>query len=96
MNREKVLEALENGEFDGVNHEYAPYDGYNKHESYQIKMNVRGSSIEVTKVSRGKSFDGKENEWYEEEKTDTLYGDSAVDFIESRPYYFKQVKPDLF
>lgn len=96
MNKEKVLQALENYEFDGVNHEYAPYDGYGKHESYQIKMRVLGSTIEVTKVYRNKFFNGKENEWEEEESTEILTGNSAIEFIKKRPFYFQQIRPDLF
>ncbi|MBP1046776.1 hypothetical protein I6N96_10910 [Enterococcus sp. BWM-S5] len=96
MNRKKVLIALENEEFDGISHVYEPYSGYNKHESYQLEMSVHGSTIEVVKVSRGKTFDGKENERYEERKTTIYTGDKAIDFIEKRPYYFSQIRPDLF
>lgn len=96
MNRELVEEALENGDFSGVSHKYEPYSGHNKHTTYQITMEVVGSTIEVTKTTRSKFFDGKENEWSEEDSTEYLSGSDAVDFIEKRPYYFKQVRPDLF
>lgn len=96
MNRERILTALENEEFDGINHTYEPYEGYGKNESYQIKMVVIGSSIEITKIYRNKFFDGKESTWETDESVETLSGDSAVDFVEKRPYYFKQVRPDLF
>lgn len=96
MDRDGVLEALQNGEFDGINHTYQPVDGYGKHETHQTEMSVSGGMIEVTTIYRNKFFDGKENEWETEEKIKTLVGSDAVDFIEKRPYYFSQVRPDLF
>ncbi|MBH9966114.1 MULTISPECIES: hypothetical protein [Bacillaceae] len=96
MKREEVLAALKAGEFDGISHTYQPYsDGYSKN-SYQLEMSVSGGTIEVTKITTGKFFDGKENERFEEEKTETLSDYKAIDFIESRPYYFSQRRPDLF
>lgn len=96
MNRDAVLKALNNNEFDGVNHSYQPVDGYGKHETYQTKMKVLGSEIEITTIYRNKFFDGKENEWETDEKVEILTGSDAIDFIERRPYYFSQVRPDLF
>ena len=95
MKRGQILEALNNGEFDGINHAYEPYKGYGKN-SHQIEMNVSGGIIEVTKITTGKFFDGKENERFEDRKTEYLSGDEALDFIEKRPYYFKQRRLDLF
>lgn len=96
MDKNRILEALEAGEFSGLNHVYQSYSGYNKHESYQIEMRVIGSEIKVVKFSRGKTFNGKENERYEDSITSILTGSKAVSFIESRPYYFSQIRPDLF
>jgi hypothetical protein len=95
MKREEVLAALKAGEFDGVNHAYQPYSGHGK-TSYQKVMSVSGSSITLTKITRGKFFNGKENERFEEEKSEVLSDSEAVDFIESHPYYFSQRRPDLF
>src|SRR4051812_41508589 len=61
MNRDGVLRALEAGEFDGISHDYQPYDGHQKGTTHQLSMSVVGGTIEVTKVTRGKFFDGKEN-----------------------------------
>ncbi len=93
--RDKVLAALKAGEFDGVNHAYEPYKGFGK-ISYQKEMSVSGGSITLTKISRGKFFDGKENERWEERTTEVLSDFEAVAFIESHPYYFTQRRPDLF
>ncbi|PGL66847.1 hypothetical protein [Bacillus sp. AFS055030] len=96
MKREEVLAALKAGEFDGISHTYQPYsDGYSKN-SYQKEMSVSCGTIEVTKITTGKFFDGKENEPFEDRRTEVLSDYEAVDFIESRPYYFKQRRPDLF
>ncbi|MBH0160458.1 hypothetical protein [Fictibacillus sp. 26RED30] len=95
MKREEVLAALEAGEFDGISHTYQPYSGYGKN-NHQIEMSVSGRIIEVTTITTGKIFDGKENERFEDRTTKVLSGYKAVDFIESRPYYFSQRRPDLF
>lgn len=94
MKREEVLTALSAGEFDGISHTYQPYSGYGKN-SHQLEMSVSQGAIEVTKITTGKIFDGKENERFEERTTEVLIGNKAVDFIESRPYYFSQRRPDL-
>ncbi|WP_161878795.1 hypothetical protein [Alkalibacterium sp. MB6] len=95
MKREEVLNALRAGEFDGISHSYEPYNGYGKN-SHQLEMSVSGGSIEVTKVTTGKYFNGKENERWED-RTPELFSDSkGLDFIESHPYYFSQRRPDLF
>jgi hypothetical protein len=96
MKKEEVLAALKAGDFDGISHTYQPYgNSYNKN-SYQIEMSVSCGTIEVTKITTGKFFDGKENERFEESRTEVLSDYKAVDFIESRPYYFSQKRPDLF
>ncbi|MBU8729860.1 hypothetical protein KM915_07315 [Cytobacillus oceanisediminis] len=95
MKREEVLAALEAGDFDGKSHKYQPYSGYGKN-SHQIEMSVSCGTIEVTKFTIGKIFDGKENERFEDRTTKVLSGYKAVDFIESRPYYFSQRRPELF
>ena len=95
MKRDKVLDALKAGEFDGVSHTYEPYSGYGKN-SHQKEMRVSFGSIEVTKITTGKFFDGKENERFEDRTTDVLSESEAIDFIESHPYYFSQRRPDLF
>jgi hypothetical protein len=96
MKREEVLVALKAGEFDGIGHTYQPTsDGYSKN-SYQTEMSVSYGTIEVTKITTGKFFNGKENERFEEKRTEVLSDYEAVDFIEKRPYFFKQRRPDLF
>lgn len=45
VDADRVLQALEAGEFDGVSHTYEPYSGYGK-ESYQVSMSVSGGCIE--------------------------------------------------
>lgn len=95
MDQNGILEALNAGEFDGVGHQYEPYDGYGNN-TYQITMSVSGGAIEVSKINRGKFFDGKENTRYEDGSTEVLTGMDAVSFIAKRPYYFSQVRPDLF
>lgn len=95
MKREEVLDALRAGEFDGISHTYEPYSGYGKN-SHQMEMSVSSGSIEVTKITTGKFFDGKENERFEKRTTELLSDSEAVDFIESHPYYFSQRRPDLF
>ena len=95
MKRDEVLEALKAGDFDGIRHTYEPYSGYGKN-SHQMEMNVSFRSIEVTKITTGKFFDGKENERFEKKVTEELSDSKAIDFIESHPYYFKQRRPDLF
>lgn len=95
MKREEVLAALKAGEFDGISHTYQPYSGYGKN-SYQTEMSVSCGSVELTKITTGKFFDGKENEQFEDRKTEVLSDSKAVDFIESHPYYFSQRRPDLF
>lgn len=95
MDANRVLEALEAGEFDGVSHTYQPYDGYGN-QTHQVAMSVSSGTIEVSKTTSGKFFDGKENTRYSETSTDYLTGMDAVDFIAQRPYYFSQVRPDLF
>ena len=94
MDRDAILEALEAGEFDGISHEYQP----TKHgrTTYYLDMEVRGSVIDVTRTSEGKTFDGHENERWEESRTEELSGSDALDFIEDHPYYFEQRLPDLF
>lgn len=96
MDRDGVLQALEAGEFDGISHDYQPYAGYQKGTTHQVSMSVSGGTIEVTKITRGKFFDGKENTRFEGRSPDYLTGNDAVDFIESRPYYFSLARPDLF
>ena len=95
MNREEVLDALKAGDFDGIRLTYEPYSGYGKN-SHQMEMNVSFGSIEVTKITTGKIFNGKENERFEKKVTEVLSESEAIDFIESHPYYFKQRRPDLF
>jgi len=95
MRTEEVLAALKAGEFDGVNHTYQPYDGYGKN-SHQKKMSVSCGSIELTKITTGKFFNGKENERFEERSTELLSDYEAIAFIVSHPYYFSQIRPDLF
>ncbi len=95
MKREEVLAALQAGEFDGISHTYQPYSGYGKN-SHQKEMSVSCGSIELTKITTGKFFDGKENERFEDRTTEVLSDYKAVDFIESHPYYFSQRRPDLF
>ncbi|MGJ5691663.1 hypothetical protein ACM6RM_00415 [Streptomyces pratensis] len=95
MDANRVLEALEAGEFDGVGHTYQPYDGYGN-QTHQVAMSVSDGTIEVSKTTSGKFFDGKENARYSETSRDYLTGMEAVAFITQRPYYFSQVRPDLF
>ncbi|MDE0582013.1 hypothetical protein ON064_03005 [Planococcus sp. A6] len=96
MKREAVLDALKAGEFDGLNHTYQPYTtGYSKN-SYQDEISVSHGTIELTRITTGKFFDGKENERFEDRKTKDLSDYEAVKFIEKRPYYFAQLRPDLF
>ena len=47
-------------------------------------------------TSEGKTFDGHENDHWEESRTEELSGSAALDFIEDHPYYFEQRRPDLF
>lgn len=96
MKREEVLAALKAGEFDGVSHTYEPYSGGYSKNNYQIEMSVSCGIIEKTTITTGKIFNGKENERFEDRKTEDLSDYKAVDFIESRPYYFSQKRPDLF
>ncbi len=96
MDRDGVLQALEAGEFDGISHDYQPYAGYQKNTTHQLSMSVSGGTIEVTKITRGKFFDGKENTRFEERSPDYLTGNGAADFIEQHPYYFSLARPDLF
>ncbi|NTW72588.1 MAG: hypothetical protein HGA49_10170 [Eubacteriaceae bacterium] len=95
MKRDEVLDALRVGEFDGISHSYEPYSGYGKN-SHHLEVSVSGGSIEVTKVTTGKFFDGKENERFEDRNAEVLSDFEAVEFIESHPYYFSQRRPDLF
>lgn len=95
MDANRVLEALEAGEFDGVGHTYQPYDGCGN-QTHQVAMSVSDGTIEVSKTTSGKFYDGKENARYSETSTDYLTGMEAVAFITQRPYYFSQVRPDLF
>lgn len=96
MKREKILAALEAGDFDSINYTYAPYDGYGG-KSHQKQMSVSSGTIEITITTSGKTFDGKENKKYVEDgPTKRLSGYEAVDFIESHPYNFSQIKPELF
>lgn len=95
MKKNKVLAALKAGEFDGIRHVYKPYKGYGKN-SHQKEINVFGGSIELTKITTGKFFNGKENERFEERTTEVLSDSEAVEFIDSHPYYFKQRRVDLF
>ena len=96
MEREEVIAALKAGEFDGINHTYQPYTtGYSKN-SYQDEISVSHGTIELTKITTGKFFNGKENERFEERNTDVLSDSEAIKFIERRPYYFSQRRPDLF
>ena len=39
MDTDRVLAALERGEFDGISHDYQPYDGHGK-TTYQISRSV--------------------------------------------------------
>lgn len=77
-----------------MSHNYQPYQGYGK-TTYQKSMSVSGGAIEVTKTTRSKFFDGKENVRTEETETETLTGVAAVSFIAQHPYYFEQVRSDL-
>lgn len=95
MKREEVLAALNSGEFDGISHIYQSYKGHGKNEHHD-EMSVNNGTIEVTKVTTGKFFDGKENERFEERNTKELSGYEAVDYIEKRPYFFSLERPDLF
>ena len=95
MNREEVLDALKAGDFDGIRHTYEPYSGYGKN-SHQKEMSVSAGSIELTKITTGKFFDGKENERFEKRTAEILSDSEAVNFIESHPYYFSQRRADLF
>lgn len=95
MDRDGVLQALEAGDFDGISHGYEPYAGYGK-TTHLISMSVSGGTIEVTKTTRGKFSDGRENTSYEDSSTEYLTGSDAVDFIAQRPYYFSLARPDLF
>jgi len=96
MKKEEILAALNAGEFDSISHTYQPYsDGYSKN-SYHIEMSVSSGIIEKTTITTGKTFNGKENERFEDRKTEVLSDYKAVDFIESHPYYFSQRRPDLF
>ncbi|MGH1682754.1 hypothetical protein ABE936_13555 [Enterococcus gallinarum] len=96
MDRSAIFRALENGEFDGISHEYEPRKGYSKNEVFQTKMVVKGSCIEVTTEYKNKFFDNKENVSNEHNNVKVLTGNSAVDFIVRRPFYFKKVRPELF
>ncbi|WP_270813382.1 hypothetical protein [Exiguobacterium sp. CinTr1] len=96
MKREEVLAALQAGEFDGISHAYQPYGTNYDNNSYQLEMNVSYGTIELTKTITGKTFDGKENERFEQSRTESLSGYDAVDFIEKKPYFFSQRRPDLF
>ncbi|CQR46614.1 hypothetical protein BN1058_00883 [Paraliobacillus sp. PM-2] len=95
MKREEVLTALKAGEFDGISHTYQPYSGYGNN-SHQTEISVSCGSIEVTKITTGKFFDGKENERFEDRTTEVLSDSEALDFIKKHPYYFSQRRPDLF
>lgn len=59
MKREEVLAALKAGEFDGISHAYQPYRGHGNN-SHQKEMSVSYGTIEVTTITTGKTFDGKE------------------------------------
>lgn len=59
-------------------------------------MSVSYGNVEVTKITTGKIFDGKENERFKDRTTEVLSGYKAVEFIERRPFYFSQRRPDLF
>lgn len=96
MKREEVLAALKAGEFDGISNKYQPYSVDYSKNSYQMEMSVSCGIIEKTIITSGKIFNGKENERFEEENTEVLSDYKAVDFIESRPYFFSQRRPDLF
>ena len=96
MKREAVLDALKAGEFDGISHTYQPVSNGRDKNSYQTEMSVSSGTIEVTKITTGKFFDGKENERFEDSRTEELNDSEAVKFIEKRPYYFAQRRPDLF
>ena len=95
MDRDGILRALNAGEFDGISHRYRPVDGYGNN-THQTSLNVSGGVIEVTKTTKGKFFDGKENNRFEESSTEALTRRRAVGFICSHPYYFSQRRPDLF
>lgn len=96
MKKEEVLAALKAGGFDGMSHTYQPYNTAHDKNSYQDIINVSYGTIELTKIITGKFFDGKENERFEDRKTKDLSDYEAVKFIEKRPYYFAQIRPDLF
>lgn len=64
--------------------------------SRHTRSRFSGGAVEVTKTTSGKFFDGKENNRYSESESETLYGSDAINFIAQRPYYFQQVRPDLF
>ena len=94
MDKDAILEALEAGEFDGISHEYQSYT-HGGVETW-VTMEVSGSTIIVEKHSEGKFFDGRENEPWSKCTTEHLTGSDALGFIEKRPYFFAQRRPDLF
>lgn len=96
MDRDGVLRALEGAEFDGISHTYQAYAGYGKNTTHQLSMSVSGGAIEVTKLTSGKFFDGKENTRFENRSPEYLTGNEAVDFIPERPSHFSLERPDLF
>lgn len=95
MDRDGVLQALEAGDFDGIRHVYEPQRGYGK-KTHEVSISVSGGTIEVTKITRGKFFDGRENTRYADSSTEYLTGSDAVKFIAQRPYYFRLARPALF
>ena len=88
MNLENILRRMENHEFDRhyVTKEWA---GYTKHTYYHKEYDINGAYILERKIVRGKSFDNRENEWYEEESSRKEYTDKKIlNFIREHPYWF--------
>lgn len=95
MKIEEVLNALKAGEFDGIQHMYKPTKG-NGNNEHQKVINVVNGVIELTKITTGKFFNGRENERFKESKLEILRDKKAINFIKKHPYFFEKRRPDLF